>query len=167
MIFWVAWVTAVSIIQIYHVVAQFYKIDLRILLFVTMLAVQHGPQKVLPPAFCEHPGAAGQRRIVPHMLAMAAGQIGHPITHLIFMKANYLLLHFTQIVAAISYCARAERIRGYSSNASRSGLYSNPTTPSSGTVTVSANTVRHSVSSSINQIVTSCSPGSPHHDSRP
>jgi hypothetical protein len=57
-------------------------------------AMEHEAQKLLTPAFGQYPGAIGERWIVPHMLGVPAGQIGHPITHLILMKTHNCLFHF-------------------------------------------------------------------------
>lgn len=39
------------------------------------------------------PRAAHERRLVPHVLAVAAGEISHPIAMLVLMKADNGLLH--------------------------------------------------------------------------
>jgi len=41
----------------------------------------------------EHPGAGEKRRLMAHMLSMAAGQVSHPITVLVHMKSDDRLIH--------------------------------------------------------------------------
>ena len=61
--------------------------------FVALLAVQ-GLSKMLFPAFlCQDPGPIRHRRLVTHMLTMAALEVGHPIAIFIQMITNNWLLH--------------------------------------------------------------------------
>ncbi|TKS61555.1 MAG: hypothetical protein EWM72_00303 [Nitrospira sp.] len=41
----------------------------------------------------QHPGTIREGRLIPHMLPMAASQVGHPIALLILVIANNRLLH--------------------------------------------------------------------------
>jgi hypothetical protein len=42
---------------------------------------------------CKNPGAKAQRRLMSNMLPVSAGQIGHPIIHVILMEPDNLLVH--------------------------------------------------------------------------
>jgi hypothetical protein len=46
-----------------------------------------------PPFLCQNPGAIRHRRLVAHMLTMAALEVGHPIAKFIQMITNNALLH--------------------------------------------------------------------------
>ena len=48
---------------------------------------------LLTPGLGQNPRPVGQRRLMPDMLSMAAGQVGHPIPILIDVKAYDRLLH--------------------------------------------------------------------------
>lgn len=64
---------------------------------IAQFALEYEAQKLRPPAFGQYPGAIGERWIVPHMLGVPAGQIGHPITHLILMITHNSLFHFLTV----------------------------------------------------------------------
>ncbi len=51
----------------------------------------------LTAGFGQYPGAGGERWLMPHMLSMAAGQVGHPVSLLILMISDDRLLHGTQL----------------------------------------------------------------------
>ena len=46
-----------------------------------------------PARFGEHPRTAGERRLVTHVLCVAAGQVGYPIALLILVKPDNCLFH--------------------------------------------------------------------------
>lgn len=48
---------------------------------------------LLPTFLFQNPGPIRHRWLMPHMLAMTAAQIGHPIAKLILMETNDRLLH--------------------------------------------------------------------------
>lgn len=51
---------------------------------------------MLAPAFAgDNPRSIHERRLMPHMLPMAAGQIGHPVAMFIQMISNNGLVHAT------------------------------------------------------------------------
>ena len=60
---------------------------------VAELAIQRKAQKAAAPFFRSHPRPLDQRRVVAHVLPVAAGQNGPPIPLLILLKADYDLLH--------------------------------------------------------------------------
>lgn len=66
----------------------------RIRFIVTSFAVQFVTQKLVTPGFRLHPGAANQRWIMAHMLAVVAGKYRQPIPILILLKGNDFLFHF-------------------------------------------------------------------------
>lgn len=70
---------------------------------VALLAVEQVPKMSAAAFFGQHPGSIGERRLMADMLAMAAGQVGHPVPLLVLMKAGDRLLHVTK--------ARAVRAR--------------------------------------------------------
>jgi hypothetical protein len=61
---------------------------------VTSFAVQFVTQKLVTTGFSLHPGAANQRWIMAHMLAVAAGKYRQPIPILTLLKRNDFLFHF-------------------------------------------------------------------------
>jgi hypothetical protein len=56
-------------------------------------AVQHLAQPRAATLLREHPRPQLPRRIVPHVLVMAAGQFRDPVVLIVLMKACYRLLH--------------------------------------------------------------------------
>ena len=48
---------------------------------------------LLPPFLCQNPGPIRHRRLMTHMLTMAALEVGHPIAIFIQMITNNWLLH--------------------------------------------------------------------------
>jgi hypothetical protein len=50
-------------------------------------------QVLLASFSCQYPWSTCEWRLMPHMLSMAAGQVGHPIAVFILMKTNNRLLH--------------------------------------------------------------------------
>jgi hypothetical protein len=58
-----------------------------------ILAVQVCTKVLHAPFCCQHPGTIRERRLMTHMLPMAASQVSHPIAMLILMKTNNRLLH--------------------------------------------------------------------------
>jgi hypothetical protein len=60
---------------------------------ITFFTVQQLPAVLLTPSVGQHPGPIGHRRLVPDMLPMAAGQIGHPIPIFILMISDDRLVH--------------------------------------------------------------------------
>jgi hypothetical protein len=57
------------------------------------LAVQDGAKILIPSGLRQHPGPAEKRRLMPHMLSMATGQICHPIALFILMITDNGLVH--------------------------------------------------------------------------
>ena len=53
---------------------------------------------LLATHFGQHPGPAGHRRLVTHMLSVATGQIGHPMTLLVLVISNDRLVHSGGVV---------------------------------------------------------------------
>ncbi len=47
----------------------------------------------VPPFLRQYPRTACHRRLMPHMLAMAAAKVGHPMTFLILVITDNGLLH--------------------------------------------------------------------------
>ena len=54
----------------------------------TFLAIERLADELLPAFFRQHPGPADHRRLVPHMLAVPALEIGDPIAVLVQVKAD-------------------------------------------------------------------------------
>lgn len=50
-------------------------------------------QKPFPAVFYQHPGMVGQRRVMAHVLPVAAGQNSPPIPHFVLVKTDNGLLH--------------------------------------------------------------------------
>ena len=65
----------------------------RLLSFFTLLAVQCATKMLLPPVLSENPRPAHKRRLMAHVLAMSAGQIGHPVAVFVLMKTDDGLMH--------------------------------------------------------------------------
>jgi len=61
--------------------------------FLTLLTIQFGTEKGVPPFLRQYPRTACHRRLMPHMLAMAAAKVGHPMTFLILVITDNGLLH--------------------------------------------------------------------------
>jgi hypothetical protein len=58
---------------------------------------------MLAPAFLsQDPGPIRHRRLVPHMLTMAALEVGHPIAKFVQMKSDNGLLHPQASLASAS-----------------------------------------------------------------
>ena len=60
---------------------------------IAMLAIQWVAQEAAAAFLCLHPRPLDQRRVVAHVLPVAAGQNGPPIPLLILLKADDDLLH--------------------------------------------------------------------------
>jgi hypothetical protein len=52
---------------------------------------------LLPPVLSENPRPAHKRRLMAHVLAMSAGQIGHPVAVFVLMKTDDGLMHHLPI----------------------------------------------------------------------
>ena len=66
-------------------------------LVLAFLTVQHLSKMLVAARFRQHPRPARHRRLVTHMLSMAAGQIGNPIAIIILVIPNDRLLHAVMI----------------------------------------------------------------------
>ena len=56
--------------------------------FLTFLAVQIRTQVLRAARGLQHPGSIRERRLMPHVLAMATSQIGHPVAVFILVIAD-------------------------------------------------------------------------------
>ena len=56
-------------------------------------AVKFQPEPRAPAGLGHYPGPLGPRRLVAHMLVMAAGKLGHPVVFLILVIANDWQVH--------------------------------------------------------------------------
>ena len=93
--------------------------------FFALLAVQDSAE-ILPAALgCQYPGTAEKRGMVPDMLAMAAGQICHPMPFFVLMIADDRLIHALIIPATVSVRLSIHRYRfsNGSSGRSAAGTY--------------------------------------------
>ena len=61
--------------------------------FFALFAIQDRPQLLFPALGRHDPGTAEKRRMVPDMLAVSTGQIGHPMSFFILMIAHDGLIH--------------------------------------------------------------------------
>jgi hypothetical protein len=59
----------------------------------TLLAIEDAAKMLLAAFRSYHPWSAKERRLVPDMLPMAAGQIGHPVAKFILMIRDDRLVH--------------------------------------------------------------------------
>ena len=64
----------------------------------TLTAPHCKAQKLLPAGGALHPGPADKGGIMPHVLLVAAGQLGHPIAQLILVKPDdFSLYHIDEL----------------------------------------------------------------------
>ena len=66
--------------------------------FFALLAVQMGTQVLFTSSDSEHPRAIREWRLVPYVLPMPTGQIGHPVTLVILVISDDRLLHVVTIL---------------------------------------------------------------------
>lgn len=68
------------------------------------LAIQECAKILIPSRLCQHPRTTEKWRLMPHMLPMAAGQIGYPIPRFILMIGGDRLVHarVTMLLASVS-----------------------------------------------------------------
>jgi hypothetical protein len=66
--------------------------------FLALLAVQMGAQMLLTPCDGEYPGAVDEGGLMPYVLPMTTGQIGHPIAVFVLVISNDRLLHGTTML---------------------------------------------------------------------
>jgi hypothetical protein len=53
---------------------------------------------MLPPAFFgDHPRTVLPRRLMPHVLRVAAGEVGNPMRCIIFVESDNGLLHVSDV----------------------------------------------------------------------
>ena len=62
-------------------------------LLVALLTVQHIAKMLIAAGFGQHPRSIAHGRLMPHVLPMAAREIGHPIAVLILMIGDDRLVH--------------------------------------------------------------------------
>ena len=60
---------------------------------IALLAPQQNPNLPIPPRLRQHPRAADQGRVVPHMLVVSTCQLGNPMVFFVLEVAGYGLLH--------------------------------------------------------------------------
>jgi hypothetical protein len=61
--------------------------------FLTLFTIQHLSKMLVASGFGQHPWPVRHRRLVTHVLSMAAGQVGHPIAMLVLVIGNDRLVH--------------------------------------------------------------------------
>ena len=66
--------------------------------FLAFLAVQMGAQMLLTSSHGEHPRAIDEGGLMPYVLPMTTGQIGHPIALFVLVISNDRLLHSTTML---------------------------------------------------------------------
>jgi hypothetical protein len=66
--------------------------------FLAFLAVQMGAQMLLTACDGEYPGAIDEGGLMPYVLPMTTGQIGHPIAVFVLVIPNDRLLHGTTML---------------------------------------------------------------------
>jgi hypothetical protein len=66
--------------------------------FLALLAVQMGAQMLLTSSNGEYPRAIDEGGLMPYVLPMTTGQIGHPIAVFVLVISNDRLLHGTTML---------------------------------------------------------------------
>jgi hypothetical protein len=61
--------------------------------FIALGALEHRLEPASPTLLARHPATNLPGRIMTHVLAMAALQLGHPVPLLVLMEAGYASLH--------------------------------------------------------------------------
>jgi hypothetical protein len=60
---------------------------------IALAAVEHLANPALAPFGRRHPGSIDPRRMVPDVLAMSAGEIGHPISLFVLVQGDNGAIH--------------------------------------------------------------------------
>jgi hypothetical protein len=66
--------------------------------FLALLTVQIGAQMLFTPCDGEYPRAIDEGGLMPYVLPMTTGQIGHPIAVFVLVISNDRLLHSTTML---------------------------------------------------------------------
>jgi hypothetical protein len=66
--------------------------------FLAFLAVKMSAQMLLASSHGEHPRAIDEGGLMPYVLPMTTGQIGHPIALFVLVISNDRLLHSTTML---------------------------------------------------------------------
>lgn len=75
----------------------------------TFFTVERGAEVLIPSSLADHPWAIEKRRVMAHVLPMAAGQLRHPISLFVLVISDDRLLHNpSALQTAIPDVARME-----------------------------------------------------------
>jgi hypothetical protein len=76
---------------------------------VAAYALELVPNPLRPARFRQHPGTELPWRLMPHMLAVAAGELGHPMPFVIAVESDDGLLHGALCCFTARYARRQQR----------------------------------------------------------